>query len=108
MKKRIMQPYEKLATAIITQAAIDYLHLLEVIDETEEGEYKTKLEKKLEGVKSFFKSEWFFTLSDGVDGNWMIEYIEKKFAYLKSRNELWKLKNFFKLDDRSRSLHAMD
>ena len=54
--------YEKLAVAIIKQAVIDY----------RKGDEETR-----KSIERFFRSEWFYTLTD-VDGEMLIKRLRRE------------------------------
>lgn len=55
--------YEKLAVAIVKQAVIDYR--------------KSKDEETRKSIERFFRSEWFYTLTD-VDGEILIKKLHNE------------------------------
>ena len=67
-------PYEKLANAIIEQAAVDYRKALRRLqdfpDDTESESDKKKIER-------FFTSVWFSILTT-VDGKWLMDALAKE------------------------------
>ncbi len=69
-----VEPYEKLANAIIEQAAVDYRKALRRLqdfpDDTEAESDKKKIER-------FFTSVWFSILTT-VDGKWLMEALAKE------------------------------
>ena len=69
-----VEPYEKLANAIIEQAAVDYRKALRRLQDfpgdTEAESDKNKIER-------FFTSVWFSILTT-VDGKWLMEALAKE------------------------------
>ena len=73
-----LDPYKKLAYAIVLQSVADYRKALQ-------GEYvaERKPQSVIEDCEKFFRSEWFTALTN-VDGEFLIEKIRNE------HSEEWK------------------
>lgn len=69
-----MDPYEKLANAIIIQAVKDYRAALHACRKSPSSHFARSQKETLE---RFFLSEWYLLLTD-IDGEMVIERIRKE------------------------------
>ena len=72
--KKVTNPYEDLAGAIILQAVKDYRMALAGL-KRHPSNYKMKYKKK--DVERFFLSSWFVELTD-LDGRMLMEQLRKE------------------------------
>lgn len=69
-----MDPYEKLAAAVVMQAVKDYRAALRAVRKSPSSHYVKSQKKALE---RFFRSEWYLLLTD-IDGEMVMERIRKE------------------------------
>lgn len=74
VKNLAEDPYERLANAIVIQAAKDYMAILRKIRKNPKN--KDALNDALQ-LERFFRSEWYQTLTS-VDGEYLIEKLRKE------------------------------
>lgn len=84
--------YKALAAAIILRASIDYLDLKRELWKIECGahapEYYVKsLNVKINRLTQFFTGAWFVCLSDGTDGQWLLEQLDILFEEAARSND---------------------
>lgn len=64
---RSIDPYERLANAIVVRAVIDYRRLWD----------RNITDRDKQKIVEFFRSEWFCVLTK-IDCDWLIERLEKE------------------------------
>lgn len=69
-----MDPYEKLAAAVVMQAVKDYRSALRAVRKSPSSHFARSQKEALE---RFFRSEWYLFLTD-IDGEMVIERIRKE------------------------------
>lgn len=69
-----MDPYEKLAAAVVMQAVKDYRKALRACRKSPSSHY---VKSQTEALERFFCSDWFLLLTD-LDGEMVIERIRKE------------------------------
>ena len=107
MKKKRNDGYERLGLAVIKQASYDYMRLRGAIEMTTDEKLKKDYRARLKMLETrFFLTAWFELLSGGVRGDGVIEQLDNKFTRWLANDELYKIRDM-KLDDASRTLHAM-
>ena len=75
------QPYERLAQAIVAQAARDYVSATRTLRKHKDGSNRAlAAEKMLNETDRFFHSPWFKTLCD-LDGDKILRMLRKETGY---------------------------
>ncbi|MGN0241917.1 MAG: hypothetical protein ACI4CS_09545 [Candidatus Weimeria sp.] len=69
-----MDPYEKLAAAVVMQAVKDYRSALRSVRKSPSSRFARS---QREALERFFRSEWYLLLTD-IDGEMVIERIRKE------------------------------
>lgn len=64
-----MTPYQRLANAIVEQAAKDYRSALKALARDDENEC---IQEEIRTLERFFRSRWYGILTD-VDGEYLME-----------------------------------
>ena len=77
----MQEPYERLAQAIVTQAAKDYVSSLRKINRYKKDSDKAlAAEKMLDETNRFFHSGWFSMLCN-LDGEKLVKMLRKETGY---------------------------
>lgn len=69
-----MDPYEKLAAAVVMQAVKDYRKALRACRKSPPSHY---VKSQREALERFFRSDWFLLLTD-LDGEMVLERLRKE------------------------------
>ena len=77
----MIEPYERLAQAIVVQAAKDYVSSMKGLNRYKKGSNKAlAAEKMLDETNRFFHSGWFSMLCD-LDGDKIVKMLRKETGY---------------------------
>lgn len=84
--------YKALAAAVILRACEDYLHFRREQWEIECGAFATEnyvkhIEVQLNLLRQFFLGGWLVCLSDGTDGQWLLEQLDQMFEEAAKTND---------------------
>lgn len=71
----VMLGYQELAAAIIKEACVDYLRYLRLLRKNPGDEHCIN---ELERLGTFFRSQWFDTLSTNIDGDRLVHMLQEK------------------------------
>ena len=69
-----MTPYQRLANAIVEQAAKDYRSALKALARDSDNAY---IQDEVKSIERFFRSEWFSILSD-LNGELLLKKLKEE------------------------------
>ena len=75
---RLPDPWQKLALAVIRQAAADYRSLARMIDNTGSEPERQRLIREMKSISRFFLSDWFCMLSGSDEGPEFLERLDQE------------------------------
>lgn len=75
MAEILNESVHSLMLGIVRQAVADYTYIANKINK---GGYYSP--KEYFDLRKFFKSEWFYALSNGIDGYWLLSELDETFV----------------------------